>query len=254
MRFKDKTVIVTGGGTGIGRETALLFAQEGANVLITGRRIDKLREVQKESTKLGTEIDYLVNDISDEDRCKSIVEYVVEKYGHIDILFNNAGILLPGSTHEISSLEWDKTFNVNVRGMWLMSKYVLPHLMERRSGAIVNSSSVIGIKGFTGVAAYAASKGAVAQLTKCMALEYAERGIRVNAICPGFVDTPLVSEGYMSRSENKEDSMMYLNSLHPLGRIATAKEVAHAVLFLCDENSGFITGHLLPIDGGWNAK
>jgi NAD(P)-dependent dehydrogenase (short-subunit alcohol dehydrogenase family) len=254
MRFKDKTVIVTGGGTGIGRETALLFAEEGANVVIIGRRIDKLRQVQKESRKLGPEIDFLVNDISDEDRCKAIVEYVIEKYGHIDILINNAGILLPGSTHEISSLEWDKTFNVNVRGMWLMSKYVLPHLMEQRSGSIVNSSSVIGIKGFTGVAAYAASKGAVSELTKCMALEYADKGIRVNAICPGFVDTPLVSEGYMSRVEDKEDAITYLNSLHPLGRIATAKEIAHAVLFLCDENSAFITGHLLPIDGGWNAK
>lgn len=254
MRFKDKTVIITGGGTGIGRETALLFAEEGANVLIAGRRMDKLREVQQESRKFGPEIDYLVSDISDENRCKSIVEYAIEKYGHIDILFNNAGILLPGSTHEISSLEWDKTFNVNVKGLWLMSKYVLPHLMEQRSGSIINSSSVIGLKGFTGVAAYAASKGAVAQLTRCMALEYADKGIRVNAICPGFVDTPLVKEGYMRRAEDKEDAMTYLSSLHPLGRIATAREIAHAVLFLCDERSGFITGHLLPIDGGWNAK
>lgn len=254
MRFKDKTVIITGGGTGIGRETALLFAEEGAKVLIAGRRMDKLREVQQESRKFGPEIDYLVSDISDENRCKSIVEYAIEKYGHIDILFNNAGILLPGSTHEISSLEWDKTFNVNVKGLWLMSKYVLPHLMEQRSGSIINSSSVIGLKGFTGVAAYAASKGAVAQLTRCMALEYADKGIRVNAICPGFVDTPLVTEGYMRRAEDKEDAMTYLSSLHPLGRIATAREIAHAVLFLCDESSGFITGHLLPIDGGWNAK
>lgn len=254
MRFKDKTVIITGGGTGIGRETALLFAEEGAKVLIAGRRMDKLREVQQESRKFGPEIDYLVSDISDENRCKSIVEYAIEKYGHIDILFNNAGILLPGSTHEISSLEWDKTFNVNVKGLWLMSKYVLPHLMEQRSGSIINSSSVIGLKGFTGVAAYAASKGAVAQLTRCMALEYADKGIRVNAICPGFVDTPLVTEGYMSRAQDKEDAMTYLSSLHPLGRIATAREIAHAVLFLCDESSGFITGHLLPIDGGWNAK
>jgi NAD(P)-dependent dehydrogenase (short-subunit alcohol dehydrogenase family) len=216
--------------------------------------MDKLREVQQESRKFGPEIDYVVSDISDENRCKSIVEYAIEKYGHIDILFNNAGILLPGSTHEISSLEWDNTFNVNVKGLWLMSKYVLPHLMEQRSGSIINSSSVIGLKGFTGVAAYAASKGAVAQLTRCMALEYADKGIRVNAICPGFVDTPLVTEGYMSRAQDKEDAMTYLSSLHPLGRIATAREIAHAVLFLCDENSGFITGHLLPIDGGWNAK
>ena len=254
MRFKDKTVIVTGGGTGIGRETSLQFTQEGANVLIIGRRIDKLREVQKESKKLGPEIDFLVNDISDEECCKAIVEYAIEKYGHIDILFNNAGILLPGSTHEISSLEWDKTFNVNVRGTWLMSKYVIPHMMEQRSGAIVNSSSAIGINGFEGVAAYSTSKGAVAQLTKCMALEYANNGIRVNAVCPGFVKTPLVDEGYLERAEDREDAMMYMNSLHPLGRIATTEEIAHAVLFLCDEDSGFITGHLLPVDGGWNAK
>lgn len=254
MRFKDQTVIVTGGGTGIGRETALLFTQEGANVVIVGRRIDKLKQVQKESKKLGPEIDFLVNDISDEECCKAIVEYVVEKYGHIDILINNAGILLPGSTHEISSMEWDKTFNVNVRGMWLMSKYVIPHMIEQRQGAIVNSSSVIGLKGFTGVAAYATSKGAVAQLTKCMALEYAHNHIRVNAVCPGFVDTPLVNDGYLERAEDRDDAIEYMNSLHPLGRIATAKEVAQSILFLCDENSGFITGHLMPVDGGWTAS
>jgi NAD(P)-dependent dehydrogenase (short-subunit alcohol dehydrogenase family) len=254
MKFKDKTVIVTGGGTGIGRETALLFAQQGANVVIIGRRIDKLRQVQKESIKLGPEIDFLVNDISDEEQCKAIVEYVVEKYGNIDILINNAGILLPGSTHEISSLEWDKTFNVNVRGMWLMSKYVIPHMIEQRGGAIVNSSSVIGLKGFAGVAAYAASKGAVAQLTRCMALEYAHNHIRVNAICPGFVETPLVTEGFLERAEDRDDAIAYMKSLHPLGRIATAKEVAHSILFLCDDNSGFITGHLLPVDGGWSAR
>jgi len=253
MRFRERTVIITGGGTGIGRETALLFAEEGANVVIIGRRVEKLREVEKASRKLGPEIDYLVNDISDEDRCKAIVEYVIEKYGHIDILINNAGILFPGATHEISSLEWDKTFNVNVRGMWLMSKYVLPHMMEQRSGAIVNTSSVIGLKGFSGVAAYATSKGAVAQLTRCMAVEYARYHIRVNAVCPGFVDTPLVNEGYLERAEDRDDAIEFMKSLHPLGRIATAKEVARAILFLCDDNSEFITGHLLPIDGGWNA-
>jgi len=253
MRFKDRAVIITGGGTGIGRETALLFAEVGANVVIIGRRVEKLREVEKASRKLGPEIDYLVNDISDEDRCKAIVEYVVEKYGHIDILINNAGILFPGATHEISSLEWDKTFNVNVRGMWLMSKYVIPHMMEQRSGAIVNNSSVIGLKGFSGVAAYATSKGAVAQLTKCMAVEYARYHIRVNAVCPGFVDTPLVNEGYLERAEDRDDAIEFMKSLHPLGRIATAKDVAQAILFLCDDNSEFITGHLLPVDGGWSA-
>ncbi len=254
MKFKDKTVIVTGGGTGIGRETALLFAQQGANVVIIGRRIDKLRQVQKESIKLGPEIDFLVNDISDEERCYAIVEYVVEKYGNIDILFNNAGILIPGVTHETETEAWNNIFDINVRGTFFMSKFTIPHMMEQRGGAIVNSSSVIGLKGFAGVAAYAASKGAVAQLTRCMALEYADKGIRVNAICPGFVETPLVTEGFLKRAEDRDDAIAYMKSLHPLGRIATAKEIAHGVLFLCDDNSGFITGHLLPIDGGWSAS
>jgi NAD(P)-dependent dehydrogenase (short-subunit alcohol dehydrogenase family) len=126
-------------------------------------------------------------------------------------------------------------------------------MMEQRSGAIVNTSSVIGLKGFSGVAAYATSKGAVAQLTKCMAVEYARYHIRVNAVCPGFVDTPLVNEGYLERAEDRDDAIEFMKSLHPLGRIATAKEVARAILFLCEDNSEFITGHILPVDGGWSA-
>ncbi|MEM7009113.1 MAG: SDR family oxidoreductase [Thermodesulfobacteriota bacterium] len=254
MRFKDKTVIITGGGTGIGRETALLFAQESANVVIVGRRSEKLEEVQQESKKFGPELDYIAGDISIEETCKTVVDYVIEKYGHINILINNAGILHPGTTHEISSEHWDDTFRINVKGLWLMSKYVIPQMADQRHGVIINTSSIIGIKGFVGVAAYAASKGAVAQLTKCMALEYAKKGIRVNAICPGFVDTPLVTEGYLKRAQDKESAVNYMNSLHPVGKIATPREVAYAILFLCDDTSGFITGHLMPIDGGWNAR
>jgi len=254
MRFKDRTVIVTGGGTGIGKEAALMFAEEGANVVIIGRRVEKLREVEIKSRKLGFEIDYLAKDISDEDSCKAIAEYVIKKYRRIDILINNAGILLPGATHETSSEDWDRTFNVNVRGTWLMSKYAVPAMIEQRYGAIVNISSVIGLKGFKGAAAYCASKGAVAQLTRSMALEYASYHIRVNAVCPGFVETPLVTEGYLKRAKDKNHAIEFMNSLHPLGRIATPKEIAHAILFLCDEKSSFITGHLLPVDGGWTAS
>jgi len=254
MRFKDRTVIVTGGGTGIGKEAALMFVEEGANVVIIGRRVEKLREVEVKSRNLGFEIDYLANDISDEDSCKAIVEYVINKYGRIDTLINNAGILLPGATHEISSMDWDKTFNVNVRGLWLMSKFAVPHMMEKRSGAIVNTCSVVGLRGFRGVAAYAASKGAVAQLTRSMALEYASYNVRVNAVCPGFVETPLVTEGYLERAKDRDKAIEFMKSMHPLGRIATAREVAHGILFLCDDDSGFITGHLMPIDGGWTAS
>ena len=175
MKLSGKTAIITGGGTGIGKETALLFAKEGANVLITGRREEKLKEVQDEAGSGGLSIDYIACDVSKEEDCKSTVEYAVGKYGSVDILFNNAGILIPGTTHETETEIWDKTFDINVKGTYFMSKYTIPHMLENGQGSIVNNSSIVGLKGFPGVAAYVASKGAVTQLTKSMALEYADK-------------------------------------------------------------------------------
>ena len=253
MRFKGKSVIVTGGGTGIGKETALLFAKEGARVLITGRRKDKLGAVKAEAAGLGLEIDYTESDVSNEEDCRAAVEYALGRFGKVDVLFNNAGVLHPGMTHETTADVWDKTFGTNVRGTWLMSKFVIPHMIERREGRIVNNASIVGMKGFPSLAAYTASKGAVVQLTKSMALEYADKGITVNAVCPGTTMTPLVTEGYLKRV-GEEEGMRFMNSLHPMGRIAEASEVANAVLFLAGANAGFITGSMLTVDGGWCAK
>lgn len=254
MKLSGKTAIITGGGTGIGKETALLFAKEGANVVITGRREEKLKQVQEEAASDGLTIDYLACDVSKEEDCKSTVEYAVGKYGGVDILFNNAGILLPGTTHETDTEIWEKIFNINVKGTYFMSKHTIPHMLEKGHGAIVNNSSIVGLKGMPGFAAYVASKGAVTQLTKSMALEYADKGIRVNAICPGAIETPMIVEDFFGKVEDPEAAKEYLKSLHPVGRLGQPEEIAHSILFLVDDNIGFMTGNMLSVDGGWIAR
>lgn len=254
MNFIDKTVIVTGGGTGIGKETALLFAERGARVLIAGRREEKLLQTAGEARDRGLDIAHITCDVSKEDECRESVNFAMEQFGNIDILFNNAGVLYRGLTHKISTEDWEKTFDTNARGTWLMCKHAIPHMLERRRGWIVNNSSLIGLKGFPGLSAYTASKGAVIQLTRSMALEYADKGIRVNAVCPGAVIAPMVTEGYLRWVDDEEEGLRFLKSFHPMGRLGTTSEIAHAVLFLCDENVGFMTGNMLPVDGGWNAR
>ncbi|MGH7886070.1 MAG: SDR family NAD(P)-dependent oxidoreductase [Thermodesulfobacteriota bacterium] len=253
-KLKGKTALITGGGTGIGKATAHLFAKEGADVFITGRREEKLKEVQQEAKSLGIDIGYFAADVSVESDCENVVKQIIDQKGKIDILFNNAGILIPGTTHETSTEIWDTIFNINVKGTYFMSKYTIPHMLEKGKGVIVNNSSVVGLKGFPGLAAYVASKGAVTQLTKSMALEYADKGIRVNAICPGAIETPMVIDDFFGKVEDPEAARNYLVSLHPAGRLGQSDEIANAVLFLCDDNIGFMTGNMLSVDGGWIAK
>lgn len=254
MSLKDKTAIITGGGTGIGEATALLFAREGARVLITGRREEKLKEVREIIQNDGYEIWYSQADISKENECKSLVDLAIKLFGRVDILFNNAGVIFPGVTHETSTEMWDKTFDVNVKGAYMMSKYVIPVMIDQGEGVIVNNASTVGLKGFPGISAYVASKGAVVQLTRSMALEYAKSGIRVNCICPGAVVTPMITEGFLERQENRKEAEELMISFHPIGRMGKPEEIAHAVKFLCDDNIGFMTGNMLSVDGGWIAK
>jgi len=254
MKLANKTAIITGGGTGIGKATAHLFAEEGANVVITGRREEKLKEVVEEAKAQGHTIDHFVCDVSKEESCKATVDYTIEKYGQVDILFNNAGILIPGATHETETEVWNKIFDINVRGTYFMSKFTIPHMLEREYGVIVNNSSVGGLKAIPGVAAYIASKGAVTQLTRSMALEYADKGIRVNAICPGAIETPMVVDDFLGRAEDKQAAEQFMISLHPIGRLGKSEEIAHSILFLVDDNIGFMTGNMLSVDGGWIAR
>lgn len=259
MELNGKVCIITGGSEGIGKATALLLAAKGAHVTITGRTETKLEAVVAEGAGQGLSLAYFVGDVSSEEDCASLVQRVISQHQRIDILFNNAGILHGGVTHETSTEVWDAIFNTNVRGTFFMSKLVLPHMLERGGGCIVNNSSIVGLKAVPGLAAYNASKGAITQLTKSMALEYADQGIRINAICPGTCQTPLVdkSRAEMIAAGLDEETIASMNQrfvdYHPMGRFGQPEEIAHAVLFLCSEENTFMTGAMLSVDGGWCA-
>ncbi len=253
MKLEGKVALITGGSLGLGKATAELFAKEGAKVVITGRTEKTLQEAVEAAKGNGLDIDYLVSDVSNEDNCREAVDFTLNKYGKIDILFNNAGVLHAALTHETDTETWDRLFNINVKGTYLMSKHAIPHMLEKGYGCIVNNSSIAGLKGIPGISAYNSTKGAVTQLTRSMALDYAKQGIRVNAICPGTIETPMV-DGLLDKMPDREGAEELFKSFHPMGRFGTADEIAHAVLFLCDENVNFMTGSMLSVDGGWVAS
>ncbi len=253
MRFKERSAIITGGGTGIGEATALLLARNGAKVLIAGRREEKLKELSDKAKQEGLSIGYKVCDVSVESDCAATVETALCEHGKIDILFNNAGIIFSCPLHEVETERFQQIFDINVKGAFMMCKYAIPHMISAGRGFIVNNSSVIGLKGFAGLSAYSASKGALVQLTRSMALEYADKGLRINAVCPGGVWTPMF-DSYLERAEDADAAQAFMESLHPMGRLADPYEIAEAVLFLCDEKIMFNTGSMLSVDGGVIAK
>ena len=253
MRFKGRSAIITGGGTGIGKATALSLARNGARVLVAGRREEKLKEVCGKAEEEGLSIEHRVCDVSVAGDCAATVETALSEHGKIDILFNNAGIIFSGPSHEVETDRFQQMFDINVKGAFMMCKYAIPHMISAGRGFIVNNSSVLGLKGFAGLSTYSASKGALVQLTRSMALEYADKGLRINAICPGGVWTPMF-DSYLERAEDADAAQEFMESLHPMGRLADPYEIAEAVLFLCDEKVMFNTGSMLSVDGGIIAK
>jgi len=254
MKLEGKSAIVTGGGgKGIGAATALLFARHGAKVIINGTREERLVELVEEGKKEGLDIKYVVADVSKEEDCINTVNTAVKEFEGLDILFNNAGILVPGVTHETDTETFKRIMDVNVTGTFMMSKYAVIEMLKTGSGVIINNSSTGGLKGFPGLASYTASKGAVSILTKTMALDYADKGIRVNAICPGGVWTPMMDR-FIERAEDKVAAENYMKSFYPMDRLGEDSEIANAVLFLCDDNVKFMTGTMLSVDGGFIAK
>ena len=248
-RLSGKCALITGGNAGIGRASAILLASEGARVAITGRSPERGREVVEEIEAAGGDAAFFVCDVRLADQCRAAVDRTLERYGRVDVLFNNAGVYFPRTVPECSEEEWDLTIDTSLKGAFLMSKYVLPSMIERGSGVIIHCSSGWGIQGGDRAAAYCAAKGGLVVMTKAMAIDHGPQGIRVNCICPGDTDTPMLPDDARQRGMSWES---YLDgaSKRPLGRIGSAEEIARAVLFLSTEDSSFVTGAALVVDGG----
>ncbi|MFX1326553.1 MAG: SDR family NAD(P)-dependent oxidoreductase [Promethearchaeota archaeon] len=246
MKLEGKIAVITGAGAGIGKATALLFAKEGAKLCCNS--ISQSAQNVAEKIKLsGGDAIFVQADISVEEDAKRIIERTIETYGKIDILFNNAGIVLGGAIDTMSTEDWDRTMAVNVRGTYLVTKYAIPYL-RKTQGVIINNSSSVAFKGVKDRAAYTASKGAVLSMTRAMATDYLEDKIRVNAICPGTTESPSLTERIKSKGGNFEKVKQDFISRQKLGRLGTPKEIAEGVLFLVLNE--FCTGVSLLVDGG----
>jgi NAD(P)-dependent dehydrogenase (short-subunit alcohol dehydrogenase family) len=249
MRLENKVALITGGTSGIGEATATLFAREGARVTITGRNEKRGSAVAETITRCGGKAIFVRTDVRSAFECSHAVNETLTEFNGLDILFNNAGVFFPHTAVDCTEEEWDLQMNVNLKGTFLMSKAALPSMIERRRGVIINNSSGWGIAGGDAAVAYCASKGGVVLLTKAMAIDHGRQGIRVNCICPGDVDTPMLPEDARMRGLKWEDYLAGCAN-RPLGRIGTPDEIAKAALFLASDDSSFMTGSALVVDGG----
>ena len=252
MRLENKVALITGGTSGIGEAVAELFAREGARVAITGRNESRGHAVMARILEAGGEAIFLRTDVRKAAECQRAVDETLRSFERLDILFNNAGVFFPQTALECSEEEWDLQIDINLKGTFLMSKYALGPMIAQGGGVIINNSSGWGIVGGDKAVAYCASKGGVVLLTKAMAVDHGRQGIRVNCICPGDVDTPMLPEDARLRGL---DWKTYLAGCQnrPLGRIGTVDEIAKAVLFLASDDSSFMTGAALVVDGGGTA-
>lgn len=250
MRLADKVAIITGAGAGIGRASALLFAAEGAKIAAVDMDLATNDRVTKEIIAAGGKAVAIQADVSQKKDVERIVRQVVEQWGRVDILFNNAGIVSRGKIHETSEADWDRTMTINVKGMYLLCHEVVPLFLKQGGGAILNTASATAVRSVVDRAAYSTSKGAVISLTRSMALDYVRDNIRVNCLCPGTIDTPSLHERLAAFADPEEARKQFI-ARQPMGRLGTAEEVAQAALYLVSDEAKFVTGIAFSIDGGF---
>jgi NAD(P)-dependent dehydrogenase (short-subunit alcohol dehydrogenase family) len=250
MRLEDRTALITGGTSGIGEATSLLFAEEGASVAVVGRNTERGKSVAKRISDIGGTAVFVQADVRRSDDCRTAVERTIETFGRLDILFNNAGTYSVNDVVGCTEDEWDDQVDTSLKGTFLMSKYALPHMIERGSGSIVNCASGWGLVGGPKAAAYCAAKGGMVVMTKAMAIDHGPQGIRVNAICPGDTDTPMEREDARNQGLSWEAYVDQMTGTRPIARMATPEEIALGVLFLASDESSYVTGAALPVDGG----
>jgi len=248
MNFKNKIVLITGGSAGIGRSTAILFAEHGAKVAVSARSKNG-GEVSEEIKRAGGDSIFVQGDVSVESHAKNMVDTTIKAYGGLDILVNNAGIVRPGRVDELTEEVIDEVLAVNIKGTVFVSKYAVPELIKRGAGAIVNVASAACLYGVANRSIYSASKGAVVSLTKAMAMDYSKEGIRVNAICPGATLSPSMETRFQSSGEPDAMRASFIRN-HPIGRLAQPEEIAWSILFAACDEASFMTGSIIPVDGG----
>lgn len=248
--FKGFAVLITEAASGMGETTARMFAESGAQVMLADRNEAQLKQLADELSGKGYQVAYSVCDVSDEEQVEATVNKAVNVFGKLDAAYNNAGIMCAlKNTPDVSEAEFDRTINVNLKGVWLCMKHELKQMEKQGSGAIVNASSIGGMTGSPGRSPYSASKHGIIGLTQSAALEYASKGIRVNAVCPGTIATPMVDEMLRTKSLVLEDTFR----ITPANYLGTAEDIASAVLWLCSSASSYVTGQALAVDGGYLA-
>jgi NAD(P)-dependent dehydrogenase (short-subunit alcohol dehydrogenase family) len=248
-RLEGKAVIITGAATGIGRACALALAREGAKLALIGRRQHLLEDLARE---IGPAAIVIAADVSRAKDIDRLVEESATRLGGVHVLINNAGVLHVGTSEQITEAQWDETFAVNVKGLWLLSRAVLPHMRRAGGGSIINMASVLGINGARNRASYSPSKGAVILLTKCMAIDHGPENIRVNAICPSFIETDLTA-AVLSQAPDPELVRRERTAVHPLGRLGEPEDIAGLAVYLASDESSWVTGTAFPVDGGYLA-